>query len=456
MKKGEIVEVKIDKIIFPGKASGLAVDESGEHRITVGGAVPGQRLKVRVTKKRRNKILGQILEVVEPSPQEIAAPCPVFGRCGGCAYQNLPYENQLTLKADYVQGLMAGAGVGEECYQGMTPSPKVFEYRNKMEFSFGDDEPGGELRLGMHQKGSFYNIVDCEDCQIVDGDFRAITAAVLAFFKDRNTSYFHKRDHQGFLRHLVVRKGERTGEILINLVTTSQENLDDIAFVDMLQGLILEGKITGILQTINDQVADAVICDELRILYGEEKIHDEILGLDFEISTFSFFQTNTSGAEKLYALVRDYVGETKDKIIFDLYSGTGTIAQVLAPVAKKVVGIEIVADAVAAAKANAAKNGLTNCEFIAGDVLKTVDQLTDKPDIIILDPPRDGIHPKAIFKIIDFRPDTFIYVACKATSLARDIPFFTEAGYVVDRYACVDLFPHTGHTEAICLLTRKD
>ena len=259
--------------------------------------------------------------------------------------------------------------------------------------------------------------------------------------------------HTGFFRHLLVRKAVRTGEILIDLVTTSEAQLDEAGLVEKLTGLSYDGKLAGILHTTNNSLADVVKDEGTRTLYGQDYFYEEILGLKFKISPFSFFQTNTLGAEVLYKTARDFVGETKDKVIFDLYSGTGTIAQMLAPVAKKVVGVEIVEEAVEAAKVNSELNGLDNCEFIAGDVLKVVDELEDKPDFIVLDPPRDGIHPKAIQKIIDsYRCERMLYISCKPTSLARDLEILADAGYKVIKATAVDQFPNTVHIETICLL----
>lgn len=260
----------------------------------------------------------------------------------------------------------------------------------------------------------------------------------------------------GFLRHLVLRRSVKTGDILVNLVTTTQDKLDEKAFVSMLLSTSIDGKIVGILHTLNDSPADMVQSDETRLLYGQDYFYEYLLNLRFKISPFSFFQTNTLGAEVLYQKVWEYVGETKDKLIYDLYTGTGTIAQMMAPVAKKVIGVEIVEEAVEAARKNAVDNNLTNCEFIAGDVLKVVDSLTQKPDLIILDPPRDGINPKALRKIINFGVNEMVYVSCKPTSLMRDLVILAEAGYEVKRCCLVDLFPMTNHVETIVLIKRKD
>ena len=262
--------------------------------------------------------------------------------------------------------------------------------------------------------------------------------------------------HEGYWRHLVVRRAECSGDILINIVTTSQGAADFTKLVEALEVLKLQGQIVGILHTVNDSLADVVQADSMEILHGQNYFFEEILGLKFKISPFSFFQTNSLGAEVLYETARDYVGETKDQVIFDLYSGTGTIAQMLAPVAKKVVGVEIVEEAVKAAKGNARLNGLNNCEFIAGDVLKVLDELEEKPNIIVLDPPRDGIHPKALPKIIGYGVEKMVYISCKPTSLARDLEMFREAGYEVEQAGCVDMFPGTVHVETVVLLSKGE
>ena len=324
-----------------------------------------------------------------------------------------------------------------------------------MEFSFGDEVKDGPLALGMHKRGSFYDIVTVDGCRLTDGDFRKILRATLDYFTELGTPFYRKLQHTGYLRHLLVRKAARTGQILVSLVTTSQMDADLEGWKETLLKLPLEGSFAGILHATNDSLADVVQSDRTEVLYGEEYFYEELLGLRFRISTFSFFQTNSLGAEVLYDTARSYVGDTKDQVIFDLYSGTGTIAQMLAPVAKKVIGVEIVEEAVKAAGENAKLNGLTNCEFIAGDVLKMLDTISDRPDFIVLDPPRDGIHPKALKKIIDYGVDRMIYISCKPTSLARDLEMLQGYGYRVERACCVDMFPWSANVETVCLLSKK-
>ena len=451
MKKGDIFEGKVIRIEFPNKG---IIDIEGQ-KVIVKNALEGQIVRFSINKKKRDKIEGRLLEVIEPSPIEQPAACKHFGICGGCRYQNLSYEQQLDLKKRQVEELIEKNGLSFDI-ENIYGSPITESYRNKMEFTFGDEEKDGPLALGMHKKNSFYDIVTLDDCRIVDPDFNVLLQAILKYFKEKGETYFHKIRHEGFLRHLVMRRSVKTGDILINLVTTTQSQLDESEFVNMILAQKIDGKVVGILHTLNDNLADVVQSDETKTLYGQDYFYEYLYNMRFKISPFSFFQTNTLGAEVLYDKVREYVGETKDKLIYDLYTGTGTIAQMLASVASKVVGVEIVEEAVEAAKKNAVDNHLDNCEFIAGDVLKVVDNLTKKPDILVLDPPRDGIHPKALTKIINFNVDEMVYVSCKPTSLMRDLLVFREAGYEVKRACLVDMFPGTVHVETVVLLSKGE
>lgn len=434
--------------------------------------------------------------------------CENAGKCGGCFYQGIPYEEQLKTKEKQIYELLEPVISREFQFEPIIPSPLELSYRNKMEFSFGDQQKDGPLTLGLHQKKSFFNILNTDDCQIAHGDFGKILAATRAYFTKLGITYFHKKSHTGYLRHLLVRRAVKTGEILVDLVSSTQTvefvadglwdrisagnefmkktaaGLSEEALEDMLERNILkgyaeallkleengelEGKLVGILHTRNDSVADAIKDDGTEILYGQEFFYEELLGMKFKITPFSFFQTNTLGAEKLYSKVREYAGTdfAKKPVIYDLYSGTGTITQLMSTVAERAIGVEIVEEAVIAARENAENNGINNCSFIAGDVLKVIQEggqliredgrLEDapRPDLIILDPPRDGIHPKALKKILDYGVDTLIYVACKPKSLARDLVPIQEAGYRVEKVSCVDMFPQTNNTEAIALLRK--
>lgn len=458
MKKGQVYEGVIDRVEFPNHGKIAVLGE--EKEVTVKNGVPGQKVRFSINKVRKGKAEGRILEVICPSEMEIKSPCPHFGQCGGCTYQNLPYEEQLKMKAAQLKEMMDGAVDGDYVWEGVAPSPLKQGYRNKMEFSFGDEYKDGPLALGLHKRGSFHDIVNVPKCQIVDEDCRQALVCTLEYTKETGLPYYHRMRHEGFLRHLLVRKAAKTGEILIDLVTTGEfdfeKDFGGKEWVRRLLALPFTGKVAGILHTRNDSVADVVRDEGTEVLYGQDYFYEELLGLRFKITPFSFFQTNSLGAEVLYETVREYIGETKDKVIFDLYSGTGTIAQVLAPVAGKVTGVEIVPEAVRAAVENAEGNGLSNCSFWAGDVLKVIDELGETPDLIVLDPPRDGVHPKALRKITDFGVERMVYIACKPTSLVRDLEMLQGRGYHVERVRGIDLFPGTYHVESVVLMSRVE
>ncbi len=484
MKKNQIYIGTIENVKFPNKGVISAsypagMNEDGAYfpassqpetdcPVTVKNAIPGQKICFSVKKKRKGKAEGHLLQLLEKSPLELeTANCPHFGICGGCNYQTLSYEEQLKLKSAQVLTLMREAVPNaDEIFEGIKASPRQFGYRNKMEYTFGDEKKDGPLTVGMHKRGGFYDIVTVDQCRIVDGDYRKILSATQEYFRQRETSFYHRMKHVGYLRHLLVRKAVKTHEILVDLVTTTQEQPQEEMLLngwkETLLNLDLDGTIAGILHTKNDSVADAVKNEGTEILHGQDYFYEELLGLKFKISPFSFFQTNSLGAEVLYDTARTFIRESLEadgqslegRVVYDLYSGTGTIAQILASVSGKVVGVEIVEEAVEAARQNAALNHLENCEFIAGDVLKALDTIEEKPDFIVLDPPREGIHPKALNKIIDYGVDKMIYISCKPTSLQRDLEILQERGYRVERICCIDLFPGTVHVECVVLMSK--
>ena len=468
MKKGQIVEGIIERVDFPNK--GILRTEDGT-RVIVKNAIMGQKVSAAVNKVRKGKCEGRLLEILEKSALELPEPgCVHYGICGGCTFQSLPYEEQLKMKEKQVKDLIDAVITEENKGYEFLPikaSPRPKAYRNKMEFSFGDEYKDGPLALGMHKRGSFYDIVNVGECQIVDEDFRRVLKITLEYFKEKQIPFYHKLRHTGYLRHFLVRKAAKTGEILVDLVTTTQmEELSGENESALLEGWVkklceekYDGVLKGILHTKNDSVADTIKNEGTDILFGQDFFYEELLGLKFKITPFSFFQTNSLGAEVLYQTAREFIGDALDdeanQTVFDLYSGTGTIAQILSPVAKKVIGVEIVEEAVVAARENAALNGLTNCEFIAGDVLKVIDTIGEKPDYIVLDPPRDGIHPKALEKIIRYNVPQMVYISCKPTSLARDLEVLQARGYQVKKVQCVDMFPATGNVETVVLLSQQ-
>lgn len=475
MKKGTVFEGIVEKVKYPNK--GIVQTEEGA--VVVKNVLPGQKVRCSLTKSGKDRMEGRLIEVLEKSPLETGKVCNRFGVCGGCTYLSLSSEAQKNIKEEQVKSGLDRALADQEqpyAWEGVQESPCLYEYRNKMEFTFGNEYKDGPLTLGMHKRGSFFDIVPVEDCLIIDADYRLILKTVREYFESRKISFYHRMTHVGYLRHLLVRKSKAGGEILVALVTTTQLEDDGELIRGFTESLLalegkeeasenadntgagrLEGKFAGILHVLNDSLADVVKSDRTDVLYGRDVFGEKLLGLDFQVSTFSFFQTNTEGAEVIYQTVRRYVNEAwaGKGIVFDLYSGTGTITQLMAPVAEKVIGVEIVEEAVDAAKRSARANHLDNCEFLAGDVLKVLDEVSEKPDLIILDPPREGIHPKALPKILDYGVKNLVYVSCKLSSLLNDLKTFRERGYEVVRATAVDQFPWTANIETIVLLEKK-
>lgn len=451
MKRRDIIEFEIDKMEF----GGTSVSRLGNRDIYMKGGITGQKVKASVKKTKSGKAEVKMMEILESSTLETETPCKHFNVCGGCSMLSVPYEKQLEIKERQVMDLFLEQDIFGFNFQGIEQSPQTKEYRNKMEYTFGDEMKDGPLTLGLHKKGKHIDILTVDGCFLVDNDFINILTSTVEYFNEKNTPYYRNMSHKGYLRNLVVRKGINTNEMMVNVVTSSQEDFDMTEYKDMLLNLDLKADLVSILHTINDGLADAVNCDELRVLHGRDYIQEELLGLKFKISPFSFFQTNTKGAEELYKIAREFVGEHNDKVVFDLYSGTGTIGQVMAEKAKKVYGIEIIEEAVEAANKNAKLNNLTNCEFIAGDVAKTVNKLKAKPDIIIVDPPRPGVHKDAIRDISKFDSKEIVYISCNPKTLVLDLVEFKKYGYEVEKVKCIDMFPNTPHVETVVSLKRK-
>ncbi|PAB60673.1 23S rRNA (uracil(1939)-C(5))-methyltransferase RlmD [Anaeromicrobium sediminis] len=445
MKKKAIIEIKIEEVEFPSKGIGYYEGK----KVYVKNGIVGQVVKVYIKKVRKEYAEGKLLEVISRSERERDSFCPHFGLCGGCANQTVAYDDQVQLKEKLVKKLLDDAGIKGYEFEGIEKSPEVYEYRNKMEYSFGDETKGGILNLGMHKRGSFQSVVTVDECKLVDNDFNKILKTALDYFREKEVPHYNAKTHKGFLRHFIVRKAKGTEEILVNLVTSTQMDMDMSELVEKTKSLDLKGKLVGYLHTFNDNLSDCVTNERLEILYGRDYFYEEILGLKFKISAFSFFQTNPLGAEKLYSIAMDYMGDAKDKIVYDLYCGTGTIGQIASTRTKEVYGIELIEEAVEAANENAKLNGLTNCHFIAGDVFEKLDELAKKPEVIIVDPPRVGINPKALKKILKYKCKEIVYVSCNPKSLAENLADMQESGYKVKKVRCMDMFPHTPHVETV-------
>jgi 23S rRNA (uracil-5-)-methyltransferase RumA len=448
MKKGNEYEFNIEKSEFPG--FGVAFD--GDKKIYIKNAVPGQKLKARVSKKKGGYIEAKTTELIEASEGEIEPKCPHFKYCGGCTHQFITHERQLELKKQQVLTLFEEGGITDYEFLGIESSPLEYEYRNKMEFTFGDFEKGGELALGMHIPGRSFGIVTVDKCMLIDEDMRKILYTTVEYFKTQGLPYYRVMKREGFLRNLVVRKTKNTSQILINIVTTSQIEFSMEEYKELILKQEFEGELIGLIHTINDSLSDVVVADRVEMLYGKDYIVENLLGLNFKITPFSFFQTNSLGAEKLYSIVRNFMGDASGSVVFDLYCGTGTIGQIAAPKAKKVIGVELIEEAVESANENAKLNGLNNCTFIAGDVAKVIQTITEKPDIIILDPPRSGVSPMALDYVIKFNAPEIIYVSCNPKSLVDNLKVLIGNGYKMDKVLLMDMFVHTPHLETVVRL----
>ena len=482
MKRKEVGEALIERVDYPNKGR-FRLPETGEKGI-VKNVIPGQKVSFRVYKKHKETVFGNRLEVLEKSPLETREPfCDQFGKCGGCLYQTLPYETQLKMKAEQVQNLLKEVLSEDSIFDGIKGSPHELGYRNKLDLSFGDEVIGGPLTLGMHKTGTRYTVLDADTCKLAHPDMTTILKEVRAYCTKEQLPFYNKLRHEGFLRYLMLRRSETTGEILVLLAVSSQMSHDFTPLAERLCALQLTGSIAGVFMAIDDRYADALIADEVHCLYGRDYFYETILGLRFKVTLFSFFQTNTAGAEVLYDMVRRYVrshavsgaadmkgsigspGETAEAdgagtdalpVLYDLFCGTGTIAQVLAQEAKQVYGIELIEEAVEAASKNAALNELDNCMFYAGDVFETLPAMPEKPDFVILDPPREGVHEKTLKLINGYGINGMVYISCKASSFVSDMRFLKENGWKIVRYCLVDLFPETHHIECVTLMTKGE
>ncbi len=462
MKKKDLASAVIDRVDYPNKGV-FHVDETGEEGV-VKNVIPGQEVLFRVYKKHGTTVFGNRLEVVKPSPLETRPPlCDHFGRCGGCLYQTVPYADQLRMKEEQIRCLLGPVTDEDTVFDGIKASPMEFEYRNKIDLSFGDEEIGGPLALGMHRTGTRYTVLDAENCALAHPDMRLILKTIRDYCASAGLPFYNKLKHIGYLRYLMLRRSEASGEILAVLATSSQEEHDFGGLAEQLKALPLQGSFAGFHHAICDRVADALLPDEVRCIFGRDYFYEKILGLTFKVTLFSFFQTNTRGAEVLYAAVRDYMetsgigspgADGRKPVIYDLYSGTGTIAQLVSKNAEHVYGIEIVSEAVEDARRNAAVNGIENCTFLAGDVPELLGTLPERPDYVILDPPREGVSEKALRQINDYHIPNMVYISCKATSFLRDMVYLRRFGWKMSRFVLVDMFPQTQHVETVVQLSK--
>jgi len=458
VKKGQNIQVKVEKLAYGGE--GIA--RINNQVIFVEGGLPGDVAEVRLHKIKHNYLQARLLKVVEASPLRQEAPCRHFGFCGGCQWQNLGYDQQLLFKREQViESLQHIAEVKAEVVHPTLASPLIFSYRNKMEFSFtahrwlipeelSQPDVVKGYALGLHVPDSFERVMHIEKCWLQDEVMNSILKFAQEYFNDQRFSIFNLKSHEGLLRFLVIRKSFSRNQYMVNVVTFLPAGDELRQFARLLPEKF--PNISSIINTVNRRHAQIAFGEEEYLLYGQPFITENIGPFELDISANSFFQTNSLQAENLYQIVRNYVG-SGHQLIWDLYSGTGTIALFLASQAARVIGYELVKSALQNAYKNIQRNHITNCEFIAGEIRQTIHTLTELPEVIVCDPPRGGMHPKIVKELLEIRPQKIVYVSCNPTTLARDLKLLMSH-YWLKEVQPVDMFPHTHHIEAVAKLER--
>lgn len=448
--KHKIIKVKAEKIVFPGNV--LCRCEDGIALFTE-GLLPDEEAEIFVTRDKKSFREGKLEKIVTKSPLRKVPQCQSFGKCGGCSFQHTDYANQIDFKTKSVRELLNFLDI--EIPQAKQ-SPNISNYRNKMEFSFFNEND--TLNLGLHCKGSFYKYSSVPPCYIAHKDIIKAENIVKDFAVKTNLKAYNTKSHEGFFRHLVVRAGVNTGDLLVNIVTNKQENIDKNFFEPLVKDL--SSFCSSIYWTQNSKYSDAVHAESLTLLYGKENISEELniagTNFKFSIAPFSFFQTNTKATEVLYNTIIELLQPQKQDTLLDMYCGTGTIGISLSNHVKSVVGVEQVVSSIESAKNNAIINNINNIEFFAQSTEDWVKQNNNKFDSIIIDPPRPGLSPSVIEHILYLNPNKLIYVSCNPSTLARDLKVIIESNkYKVEKICPVDMFPQTYHIETVVLLVKK-
>jgi len=462
-KRGVLIDLRIDGLDRRGHGLGQAHFGARSVKVRVRRGLPGSLLRVRMLGRRKGAWEGQQVELLEASPDQIDARCEHFQSCGGCAFQHLSYPAQLSVLGLQVRECLEGQLEGVQVDDVLGAS-SIWNYRNKMDFTFAsrrwveEHEPEGAERdfaLGLHVPERFEKVLDIDSCKIHFEQADGLLASVRKIARRRGLSPWDCIAHAGLLRHLVLRKGVRTDEIMVNLVTSREapEEIDPFA-VELIER---HPEITTLIQNINTRPAATSVGERERILYGSGVIQERVLGLSFTLSANSFFQTNTEQCDVLFKVLHEEAVTRSDDVLYDLYCGTGAIGLSLAGGVRQVFGWESVGQAVVDAAHNARQNGIQNAVFMAGDVLEGLAQRGDipAPDIVVLDPPRSGLHPKVIPAVVRLAPRRIVYVSCNIHAAAQDIPAFRMGGYDLKRVRPIDLFPHTPHVETVLTLERR-
>ena len=449
VRKGEELELRVDSLAYGGNG----VTRHDGFVVFVRGGVPGDDVRARVTKVKRGFAEGVVTDLVRPSSARVDAPCPHFGVCGGCRFQDLAYEVQVTEKERQVRDALVRIGrFDDPPLEPIVPTVSQYGYRNKLEYSFTRTPEG--VDLGFHRAGRWDEVIGIDVCLLTTDVGNAIRLAVRDWAREEGLEPYDQDAGSGYLRHLVVREGRNTGQALVVLVTAPGERFEAGYLVDVLRRF---PEVRSIHWAINDTPAEQTNLPT-KLLWGEEAIEEEILGLRFRVRPSAFLQTNTEMAERLYELAREYAALTGTENVYDLYCGTGTIGLSLAGGAAFVWGLEISEEAVACAIENAELNSIPNASFFAGNVGQTVEELREEagePDVVIVDPPRAGLAGKALRRTGALAASRIVYVSCNPTTLASDLQVLRdEYGYQLERCRPVDMFPHTPHVESVSALRR--
>ncbi|MBI3625006.1 MAG: 23S rRNA (uracil(1939)-C(5))-methyltransferase RlmD [Candidatus Rokubacteria bacterium] len=451
-RRGDILSLVVDDLAFGGEGVGRA----DGYVVFVRGGLPGDRLKVRLTEARSRFGRGVIESVLEPSPDRVEAPCPYFGRCGGCRLQHLAYPAQLRFKAKQVADCLARiAGVGDVPIRPIIGAPELYGYRNKMEFTVARARAREGMDIGLHEADRYDVVLDIDRCLIQSEVMNALLAEARAFFAEGKLSVYEQESGEGLLRFLVLREAKRTGEAMVNIVTSAPQLSDLEPLATRLRRRVPQ--TASVILNVNPKKASVAVGVEEHLLAGRDHIREALGGLVFQISANSFFQTNTLQAERLFALVEESTELTGTETVVDLYSGTGAITLLLARRCRWVYGIEVAQAAVEDAQRNAKANGIENCTFLAGEVRGVLPQLIGRgirAEVVVADPPRAGFHPKALRSLLTLGPRRIVYVSCNPATMARDLGELARGGYRIEWLQPLDMFPHTPHIEALARLSR--
>ena len=449
IKKNDTVKLEIDNCGLDGsgigRLDGLAV--------FVPSGAKGDIIKAHILKVKKNLAFAKIEEIMTPSPDRIDCPCPVNMKCGGCSFGHISYESEAKIKENHIKECFRRIGGIEPEFEPIIKADKIYSYRNKAQFPVKIN--GEEIKIGFFAKHS-HRVVDCPGCLLQPNEFEIILSAFTDYIRNFGISSYDEESHKGLLRHIYIRKGTASGEIMVCPVINGNSLPAEGTLVKMLTDAC--PNIKSVIINTNTDNTNVILGKKCRTVYGREYITDILCGLKFRLSPLSFYQVNRDQAEKLYRKAADYAQLTGNETLLDLYCGTGTIGLTMADKVKALIGVEIVEQAIEDAKINARENGVSNARFICSDAAQAAETLAAEgihPDVIIIDPPRKGCAPALINTVAQMNPERIVYVSCDPATLARDCKLFDEQGYKAVKATPADLFPRTGHVETVVLMTRK-